>query len=98
MADVSVRPARAGDADEIARVQVLAWRIGYERLVPREVLAALDAEAIAAEWRRGGAAPPAPPPPGVGGPGGARAARVRALGPAAPDEERGGPGQAAVPT
>lgn len=50
-ADVSVRVGWAGDADDIAAVQVRAWREGYDGLLPAEVLEALDAEQFAAAWR-----------------------------------------------
>src|SRR3954470_10010387 len=98
MADVSVRPARAGDADEMARVQVLAWRTGYERLVPREVLAALDAAAIAAEWRRAGAEPPPAGHGVMGAREGDWTVGFSAFGPADPDEERVEPDTAAIQT
>jgi len=50
-ADVSVRVGWADDADDIAAVQVRAWREGYDGLLPAEVLEALDAEQFAAAWR-----------------------------------------------
>ncbi len=51
-ADVSVRIGWADDADQIAGVQVRAWRREHADLLPEEVLAGLDAEAIAEAWRR----------------------------------------------
>jgi GNAT superfamily N-acetyltransferase len=98
MADVSVRPARAGDADEIARIQVLAWRTGYERLVPREVLAALDAAAIAAEWRRAVTEPPTARHRVMVALEGDWTVGFSAFGPADPDEERVEPDTAAIQT
>jgi ribosomal protein S18 acetylase RimI-like enzyme len=49
-ADVSVRTAWAADAPAIARVQIRAWRQGYAGLLPEQMLAALDADAFAAQW------------------------------------------------
>ncbi|MDQ4008600.1 MAG: GNAT family N-acetyltransferase [Actinomycetota bacterium] len=49
-ADVSVRTAWAADAQAIARVQIRGWRQGYAGVLPDDVLAALDAEAFAAQW------------------------------------------------
>jgi GNAT superfamily N-acetyltransferase len=50
-ADVSARVAWADDAPAIAAVQVRAWRTTYADVLPAELLAALDAEQIAATWR-----------------------------------------------
>jgi ribosomal protein S18 acetylase RimI-like enzyme len=49
-ADVSVRTAWAADAEEIAHVQVRAWRRQYVGVLPDEVLSALDPPAFAAQW------------------------------------------------
>ena len=58
MADpVSVRPATAGDADAIARVQVETWRAAYRAIVPAAFLAGLDHAERAERWRRGFADP-----------------------------------------
>lgn len=38
MADVGVRPARRADAGAVAEIQVRAWRNGYARLLPADVL------------------------------------------------------------
>ena len=51
-ADVSARVAWADDAEAIAAVQVRAWRTSYAGLLPAELLDALDAEEMAAGWRR----------------------------------------------
>jgi len=48
----SVRLARTSDVDDIARVQVAAWRSAYADVLPAEVLEDLDADAIAWEWGR----------------------------------------------
>ena len=56
-ADVSARVAWADDAPAIAAVQVRAWRTTYADLLPADLLAALDAEELAAQWHRSLAAP-----------------------------------------
>jgi GNAT superfamily N-acetyltransferase len=53
-----VRPARPGDAVEIARVQLTTWRVAYRRLVPRHVLDQVDADWITRRWREAIADPP----------------------------------------
>lgn len=60
MADVSVRPARADDAVEIARIQIDTWRTAYAEILPSVVLEALDADSVAATWRSAITAPPSP--------------------------------------
>jgi GNAT superfamily N-acetyltransferase len=60
MADVSVRPARAGDVPEIARVQVATWAVAYAEVLPAAVLAAATQERARAEWEAAVAAPPSP--------------------------------------
>ncbi|WNV74404.1 GNAT family N-acetyltransferase [Geodermatophilus sp. DSM 44513] len=62
-AEVSVRPARPGDAEAIARVQLVTWRTAYRSVLPAEVLDAWDAAAAADTWR---AAVTSPPTPGHG--------------------------------
>jgi len=62
-ADVSVRPARAHEAEDIARVQAVAWRTAYRSLLPLEVLDGWDESAAARTWA---AAITAPPTPGHG--------------------------------
>lgn len=59
-ADVSVRPARSGEAADIARVQAIAWRTAYRSLLPAEVLDSWDEAAAAATWRAAVEAPPTP--------------------------------------
>jgi ribosomal protein S18 acetylase RimI-like enzyme len=51
--DASVRVAWPADAEAIAEVQVRAWRRGYARVLPDELLRALDAGAFAEQWREG---------------------------------------------
>jgi ribosomal protein S18 acetylase RimI-like enzyme len=60
MADASVRPAVADDADDVADVQAQAWREAYPDVLPRQSLAALGGEAGAARWREAVAEPPSP--------------------------------------
>lgn len=48
----SVRLARTSDVDDVARVQIAAWRAAYADLLPDAVLGALDADDIAWEWGR----------------------------------------------
>jgi GNAT superfamily N-acetyltransferase len=60
MADVSVRPARAEDVTEIARVQVETWRIGYADVLPAQVLESLSTDAAVAAWRSAVESPPSP--------------------------------------
>lgn len=60
MADVSVRPARSGDAAEIARIQVATWRTAYSEILPVPVLDELspgDAETV---WNAAITDPPSP--------------------------------------
>ncbi len=58
-----IRLAEDGDAVAIARIQIAAWRIAYERILPRDFLAGLDTSARAAQWaqRIGVAADPGSP-------------------------------------
>ena len=58
MADVSVRPARAGDAAEIGRIQVATWRWGYRAVLPADVLAGLTEDAAAQAWQAAITEPP----------------------------------------
>jgi GNAT superfamily N-acetyltransferase len=60
MADVSVRAAREGDADEIGRIQVETWRTGYGAILPDSVLQSLTPELAAAAWRDAVLEPPSP--------------------------------------
>jgi ribosomal protein S18 acetylase RimI-like enzyme len=46
-----VRPATAADAQAIAAVHVASWRAAYAGLLPDELLARLDADARARQWR-----------------------------------------------
>ncbi len=46
-----VRPAREGDASDLARVQVASWRCGLAGIVPPALLAELSGEEASAVWR-----------------------------------------------
>lgn len=60
MADVSVRPAVAADADEIGRIQNDTWQLAYAKLLPEPVLQALTPERFAASWQQAITTPPSP--------------------------------------
>lgn len=55
-ADASVRPARPGDAEAIADVQLTVWRAGYADVLPD--LTELDGDDVAEQWRTSITAPP----------------------------------------
>src|SRR5215467_8953969 len=55
-----VRPARPGEAAEIARIQLATWRTAYRRLIPRQVLDGLDEATMAEQWAEAITAPPTP--------------------------------------
>ena len=46
-----VRPARAGDAAALARIQVAAWRRGFAGIVPEALLARLTGDEAESAWR-----------------------------------------------
>jgi GNAT superfamily N-acetyltransferase len=50
-ADTFVRPARAADAGELARIQVASWQAGYADLIPAPVLAELTSADARERWR-----------------------------------------------
>jgi GNAT superfamily N-acetyltransferase len=60
VSEVSVRPARADDVDEIARIHVDTWRHGYAGILPAPVLDALTADAARAAWADAVLAAPSP--------------------------------------
>jgi GNAT superfamily N-acetyltransferase len=60
MANGFVRPARPGDASEIARIQLATWRTAYRRLLPRTALAELDEAWMAEQWLAAVEEPPSP--------------------------------------
>jgi len=55
-----VRPARAHEAAEIARIQLATWRTAYRRLLPRRVLDSLDEAWMTREWHEAITEPPSP--------------------------------------
>jgi GNAT superfamily N-acetyltransferase len=55
-----VRPARPGDADDIARIQLTTWRVAYRRLLPRHALDRLDEPWLREQWQAAIEAPPSP--------------------------------------
>ncbi len=61
-ADVLVRPARAGDAADLARIQVASWLSAYAGLIPAHVLTELTRTEAQIrwheQWQRSVAAPP----------------------------------------
>jgi GNAT superfamily N-acetyltransferase len=59
-AEVSVRPARAEDAEAIARVQLVTWRTAYRSLLPAAVLDEWDEPAAVSAWRDAVVSPPTP--------------------------------------
>ncbi|MCU1592118.1 MAG: putative GCN5-related N-acetyltransferase [Frankiales bacterium] len=59
MADVSVRPARAEDAERVAVVQLSTWRAAYASFLPEDALA-VPPEQAAALWLRAIELPPTP--------------------------------------
>jgi GNAT superfamily N-acetyltransferase len=46
-----VRPARAGDADDLARIQVASWQCGLAGIVPSSLLDELTGSEASAVWR-----------------------------------------------
>lgn len=59
-AESSVRPASPADADEITRVQRIAWRTAYRTLLPAALLDDWDDEAVAVGWASSLRSPPTP--------------------------------------
>jgi GNAT superfamily N-acetyltransferase len=53
-----VRPARPEDVAEIARIQLVTWRVAYRRLLPTHVLDNLDEAWLAQRWRAAVESPP----------------------------------------
>lgn len=61
-AEAFVRAARAGDAEDLARIQTASWRAGYAGLVPAPVLAELTTAGAEHKWREQWQASVAKPP------------------------------------
>jgi GNAT superfamily N-acetyltransferase len=59
-AAVSVRPARAADAADLARVQTVTWRTAYRSVLPATVLDEWDEAAAGEVWRSAVVRPPTP--------------------------------------
>ncbi len=59
MADASVRPATAGDAPELARIQAAVWA-GVHPDLPADVLETVGSETAAQQWAAAAASPPSP--------------------------------------
>ena len=59
VADVSVRPARAADAERVARVQLSTWRTAYTDLLPPLALEVPEVQ-VAALWLSAVERPPSP--------------------------------------
>jgi GNAT superfamily N-acetyltransferase len=57
--DRSVRLAWVADAHAMGRVQARAWTVTYRDILPGDVLAALDSDALAARWAGDLRRPPA---------------------------------------
>lgn len=55
-----VRPARPGDAAEVARVQLTTWRVAYRRLLPRQILEEIDEDFLRQRWLEAIVDPPTP--------------------------------------
>lgn len=55
-----VRPARPGDAPDIARIQLATWRVAYRRLVPAHILDQMDEHFLRERWLDSIVNPPTP--------------------------------------
>jgi len=60
MADVNVRPARPGEAGEVARIQRTSWARAGTSVVPAAVLDRLVADEVVTRWAATIEAPPTP--------------------------------------
>jgi GNAT superfamily N-acetyltransferase len=60
VADVSVRPARAGDLAAVADVQVRTWQAAYTALLPPHALDQLTTAQAEREWAQALSNPPTP--------------------------------------
>jgi ribosomal protein S18 acetylase RimI-like enzyme len=52
MSSIVIRPARAGDAEAIARVRVDSWRATYHGMIPQGYLDAMKLEESRALWEK----------------------------------------------
>ncbi|MGH2600633.1 MAG: GNAT family N-acetyltransferase [Dehalococcoidia bacterium] len=55
-----VRPARPGDAEQVARVQLTTWRTAYPQFIPRFAIDEVDADWLAQRWHAAITEPPSP--------------------------------------
>lgn len=55
-----VRPARPDEAADIARIQLVTWRIAYKTMLPKTILDDLDPAWIAQQWAQAITEPPTP--------------------------------------
>jgi GNAT superfamily N-acetyltransferase len=55
-----VRPARPGDAAEVARIQLATWRAAYRRLVPAHILDQMNEDFLRERWLEAITHPPTP--------------------------------------
>lgn len=60
MADASVRPARAADVGQIARIQLDTWRTAYSGFLPTAALDEVTAQLADAQWAAAVTDPPSP--------------------------------------
>jgi GNAT superfamily N-acetyltransferase len=55
-----VRPARPGEAADIARIQLATWRVAYKTMLPRSIVDNLDEAWMAQQWQSAITDPPSP--------------------------------------
>jgi len=60
MADVDVRPARPGEAGEVARIQRTSWARAGSSVIPTSVLDRLVSDEVVSRWASTIEAPPTP--------------------------------------
>jgi GNAT superfamily N-acetyltransferase len=53
-----VRPARPGDAAEVARIQLATWRVAYRRMLPGQVLDQVSEDFLRQRWLEAITGPP----------------------------------------
>lgn len=49
--ELTIRPARVEEADTLAELHYAAWKMGYQGILPNEVMQALDLEEFYPRWR-----------------------------------------------
>lgn len=55
-----VRPARLEEIDEVARIQLATWRVAYQGMMPRQVLAEISEDWLRERWTDAVTSPPDP--------------------------------------